>query len=90
MSTLTIRVDEKLKKEASKVYESTGLNLSSAITMFLKQTVLKQRFPITIDEKIAADYSFTYPKDFFELFGSVENGIEVPEDTNVEPENFEV
>ena len=33
-SVVQVRIDEKLKKEVSKVYENLGLDLSSAVRMF--------------------------------------------------------
>ncbi|MBR0039666.1 MAG: type II toxin-antitoxin system RelB/DinJ family antitoxin [Lachnospiraceae bacterium] len=68
--TFTFRIDEKLKREATSLYESLGMSLSSAINIFLKQSVLKKRFPCSIDLEVMDDYKKTYPKGFFELFGS--------------------
>ena len=90
MSTLTIRIDENLKKEASQIYEETGLNLSSAITLFLKQTVIKRKFPLTIESEIAKDYVHTYPKGFFDLCGSIKEDMEEPIDLPLESEDFDV
>lgn len=89
MSTLTIRVDERIKKEASDIYESCGLNLSSAINMFLRQTVIKRKFPLTIETEISSDYSYTYPKGFFDLCGSLDEEI-IPEDLALPKQDFEV
>ena len=68
--TFTFRINEKLKKDATQLFESLGLSLSSAINIFLKQSVLKKKFPCSIDLEIMKDYENTYPKDFFSLFGS--------------------
>jgi len=46
-TTLQIRIDEKTKKEAKKIFEGIGLDMSSAIKLFLKQTVNAKSFPIT-------------------------------------------
>ena len=40
----TFRINEKLKKDATQLFESLGLSLSSAINIFLKQSVLKKNF----------------------------------------------
>lgn len=42
---LSVRVDENLKHEADKVYKEMGMNLSTAITIFLKQSVHDQSMP---------------------------------------------
>ena len=71
--------DEKLKEEATNLYDSLGLSLSSAINIFLRQSVLKKKFPCSIDLEIMKDYEKTYPKGFFKLFGSGKNlDIEEP------------
>lgn len=44
-SSLHMRVDEELKSDAEKVFSSIGLNMSAAITIFLKQTVNQGGLP---------------------------------------------
>ena len=46
-STLTIRVDEDLKRGAAKVAEYYGLDLSSVTRAFYKQMVNTYRIPLT-------------------------------------------
>jgi DNA-damage-inducible protein J len=46
-STLTIRIDSELKKEASAVAEYYGLDLSTATRAFYKQMVNTQKIPLT-------------------------------------------
>ena len=88
MTTLTIRVDDNVKKEASNIYESCGLNLSSAINMFLRQTIIKKRFPLSVETEISEDYSYTYPEGFFDLCGALKTEIEEPKDEIAKPEDF--
>lgn len=45
MTTINIRIDEKLKKEASKTLASIGMDTSSAIKMFLTQVVTEKGLP---------------------------------------------
>ena len=45
---VTIRMDEKLKAQAEKLFSDLGLSLSSAITMFVKQAVREQRIPFEV------------------------------------------
>lgn len=50
------RVDEKLKNEASKVYEDLGLDLSSAVKIFFKKTIKMNRMPFSInDDEVLED-----------------------------------
>jgi DNA-damage-inducible protein J len=48
MTTLSIRIEEKVKKEASKTLEALGLDLSSAVKIFLNQVVIEQGIPFKI------------------------------------------
>lgn len=45
MSTLSIRIEEKTKKEAIKTLAALGLDMSSAVKMFLNQVVIEQGIP---------------------------------------------
>ncbi len=45
MSTLSIRIEEKTKKEATKTLTALGLDMSSAVKMFLNQVVIEQGIP---------------------------------------------
>ena len=47
-TNLNVRVDENLKKEAETLFADLGLNLSSAITVFLKSAVEYRGIPFEI------------------------------------------
>jgi len=47
MGTINIRVEEKVKKEASKTFAKMGLDMSSAIKLFLHQSVKENGLPFT-------------------------------------------
>lgn len=55
MSSVVVqfRVDEALKNEASKIYESLGVDLSSAIRTFLKRSITEKGYPfeMNLEEK---------------------------------------
>ena len=44
-TTLSIRIEEKTKKAAQKTLEAVGLDMSSAVKMFLHQVVIEQGIP---------------------------------------------
>ncbi len=44
-TTLSIRIEEKTKKAAQKTLEAVGLDLSSAVKMFLHQVIIEQGIP---------------------------------------------
>ncbi len=69
-TTLTIRIDEELKMKANDVFSSLGMSMTTAINLFLRQSVIKQSFPCSLELENSADYEYTYPQEFFELFGA--------------------
>ena len=48
-TVLQIRVDEKLKNNASDIFEDIGLDLSTAIRLFLNKTVALNDLPFEIN-----------------------------------------
>ncbi len=48
---INISVDEKIKDEAQELFESMGLNMSTAINVFLTQSVNEHRIPFEIKQK---------------------------------------
>ena len=87
-TTITFRTDDKLKSEASKLFDSLGMNLSTALNLFMRQAVIKQKFPCPLDAEMVSDAKSTYPDGFFLLFGSG-NGLgldEEPDDIPLEEE----
>ncbi len=47
-STLQIRVDSKLRKEADELFALAGLDMSSAVRLFLRQSVIRRRLPFEV------------------------------------------
>ena len=47
---MSIRIDKDLKKEADNLFRNLGLNMSSAITMFLKQSIRDHGIPFRPSE----------------------------------------
>ena len=45
MALLQIRVDEELKNQANAIYKELGIDLSTAVRMFLKKSVLEGGIP---------------------------------------------
>ncbi len=43
-----IRVDDKLKSEVSAIYDRLGLDLSTAVRIFFKRTVVEQGIPFSM------------------------------------------
>lgn len=54
-TSITIRMDENLKKQAEALFDEMGLNMTTAITMFAKAVVRQNKIPF----EIAADPFFS-------------------------------
>ena len=50
-TNLNIRVDSALKQECDNLFKNLGLNMSTAINMFLNQCVKTSSIPFKIEEK---------------------------------------
>ena len=44
-----VRIDEQLKKQSAELFSSLGLDMSGAITLFLKQCVLRGGIPFAVE-----------------------------------------
>ena len=47
-STITVRVEDKLKKESGDVFREIGMDMSTAITIYLKQVVRTRGIPFPV------------------------------------------
>ena len=45
MANINIRIDDQLKKDAQAIYKSLGMDLSTAVNVFLRQSVRMQSLP---------------------------------------------
>jgi len=46
-TTYNIRIDKQVRDDADALYKSMGLSLSSAINLFLKQSLIQGKLPIS-------------------------------------------
>ena len=53
---VTFRLDETLKKQAEIIYDSMGLNMSTALQLFVAQTVIRGSIPFSIEADDTARY----------------------------------
>lgn len=49
MPQIAVRVDDELKKEATAIFNELGLDMSTAVKLFLKQSVLTRSIPFKLD-----------------------------------------
>ena len=48
MAQVNIRIDDSLKEQADRLFEKLGMNMSTAINVFIRQTVRQRRIPFAI------------------------------------------
>ena len=48
MASITARVDENVKKEGETLFKKMGLNMSTAMNLFLKKCILEQGIPFEL------------------------------------------
>lgn len=68
-SVVQIRVDEQLRDDAAKIYESLGIDLPTAVRIFLKRSVLDNGIP----------FAMTLPKNESEMPSAVRALEEIQE-----------
>jgi DNA-damage-inducible protein J len=76
---ITFRLEETLKKQAEIIYESMGLNMSSALQMFVTQTVARGAIPFTIEADEAAKHRAYVLRELAESKSEALNPSTIPE-----------
>ncbi len=75
---VTFRVDEDLKVQADSLFADLGMSLSTAFTIFLRQSVREQQIPFSISRNVpnavtqAAMQAAENDEDIYGPFDSVE------------------
>ena len=62
-----ISIDKELKKQAVELFDSFGLDFSTAITLFLSQSVREQRIPFEIRKEIPNQTTIDALNEFSEM-----------------------
>lgn len=52
VKSTNIRIDEKLKKESQDLFASLGMDMTTAVNIFLRQAVKEQAIPFRIGEPV--------------------------------------
>lgn len=86
MATIQVRVPDKDKKAAEKVLASRGLDLTTAVRVYLKQIILEDGIPFSLRRNLTVN-GFTpefeaealeamkHPEDFSPAFDTTEEAI---------------
>ena len=72
-TNLNLRTDKEIKEAAEKIYSSLGLNMTTAINMFLRASIRESGIPF--------DLKLNVPSD--ETIKAIEEGRMIAKDTNV-------
>ncbi len=72
-TNLNIRTDKEIKEAAEKIYSSLGLNMTTAINMFLRASIRESGIPFDLKLDILSD----------ETIKAIEEGRMIAKDTNV-------
>ena len=72
-TNLNIRTDKEIKEAAEKIYSSLGLNMTTAINMFLRASIRENGIPFGLKLDIPSD----------ETIKAIEEGRMIAKDKNV-------
>jgi addiction module RelB/DinJ family antitoxin len=73
-SSVQVRLDEDLKKDAETVFENIGVDTPTAIRMFFKKVVATRSIPFALEE---SPYTFTKEEET-EMLQAVEESYDPP------------
>lgn len=75
---LQVRVDENLKKETGEIFHNLGLDMSSAVRLFLNRVVICQGLPfkMTLDQEKEDSLSTEQAKPSFDPVEFLDNYIQ--------------
>jgi len=79
-------MDKDIKKEAEMLFAEMGINMSTAINIFVRQSVRQKKIPFEISAEKPTVFN---KKDRREAFGCLKGKIHVPENFNEPLEDFE-
>ena len=63
----SIKIDARTKKEAQELFKDMGMSLTTAVNIFLKQTVREQRIPFYVGQP-------KYKEEVYQAMRDVEQG----------------
>lgn len=74
-STIQVRLDSNLRKQAETLFSNCGMDMSSAVRLFLRQAVIRHRLPFeVVSEDPDPFFSKTNQRILRESIQSLERG----------------
>jgi DNA-damage-inducible protein J len=74
MAQVNIRMDDELKARADNIFEELGLNMTTAFTMFIRQTIRQGGIPFEITTKTDPFYNTENIKVLLQSIKEAEEG----------------
>ncbi|MCL1833832.1 MAG: type II toxin-antitoxin system RelB/DinJ family antitoxin [Leptospirales bacterium] len=74
MAQINIRIDDELKVRADHIFEELGLNMTTAFTMFIRQTIRQGGIPFEITTKTDPFYNAENIKILYQSVKEAEEG----------------
>ncbi len=77
-TSMTVRLDSSVKKQAQKIYSELGIDMTTAINVFLRQSIRSKGFPFDVNletpnrETLMAMEQTQKGEDMYGPFNSVE------------------
>jgi len=91
-ANINVRTDAEIKAQAQQIFESIGLDMSTAVNLFLKQTVKNNNLPFIIGAMygLPDEAQLKHPqKRRKPLYGCAKDKIWIAEDFDAPLEDFE-
>ena len=79
-ATIAIRTDKKVKEQAQKLCSDLGMDLSTAINMFLRQVIIYQGIPFSIRKEEFNEETLEAIKEVYDHPEKLEGPYETTED----------
>ena len=74
MAQVNIRIDDELKTRADNIFEELGLNMTTAFTMFIRQTIRQGGIPFEVTTRTDPFYSVENMKVLRQSIKEAEEG----------------
>ena len=60
-TNLNIRIDKAIKDQAEEIFNELGLNMTTAVNMFLRTAIREQGIPFELKLEVPNDTTFSLP-----------------------------
>ena len=89
MVTVSLRMDEKMKKDLDQMCDQMGINITTFFTMYAKKALRERRIPFEIDAPLDPFYSKNNQKQLKKSEKQFKDGLVITK-TMDELENMEI